>query len=149
MSFPQVVVVCPLELVLDHDPVASLILSHEIDAEAAGSLFAAGIHQIQIQGVVENIEVLLEPSREVVRLVGPHFPKRNPPDLADVRARSCHRLRARTGPELGLHFKPGYLSVKRSEPEGCDPDAELAAILGAVSPSRGSACASGARPAPG
>jgi hypothetical protein len=61
------------------------------------------VAEIHVERVVQNVDVPLKPSREVVRLVPPDFPQRHPLDLADLQQiadlrrhgnRACRRLLA-------------------------------------------------------
>jgi len=71
------VVVALVQLVLDDNRVARLVFGYQIDAERTGSLLSIGAGKIQIQELIQNIDVLLEPSAEIKRLVLPHFSQRN------------------------------------------------------------------------
>src|SRR6266545_2406473 len=81
----KMVVVRPLELVFDDDRSARLVLGHEINVERASSLLAPGAHEGEAANVVQDIDVLLQPSREVVRLVLPNLAERDALDPADGR----------------------------------------------------------------
>jgi len=77
MSLAQVVVVGSLQLVVDDDRPPGIVLSNEVNAERACCAFALDVRKRDVENVVQNVDVLLEPGGQVVRLVPPHIPQRN------------------------------------------------------------------------
>ena len=53
------------ELVFDDYNVPIVVLRYEIDAEITCTLFSANDVQLQIEGVIQDIDVLFQPSCEV------------------------------------------------------------------------------------
>jgi len=82
----EMIVVTSLELVLDHDGVAGLVLADEVNVEASSRPFALDVADGDAEGVTENICIVLQPRREVERLVPPNLTEPYPSDLPDVPA---------------------------------------------------------------
>ena len=61
-QLPEMIVVGALELVLDHDGPAGLVLSEEVNTERTRRLFAIGRHERDVEMIVDDIEVLFEPA---------------------------------------------------------------------------------------
>jgi hypothetical protein len=76
------VVIGTLKLVLDHRDPARVVLGNEINAERPCGVLALGVAEIHVEHVVQNVDVLLKPSREVVRLMRPDTAQRHPLDLS-------------------------------------------------------------------
>ncbi len=56
-------------------PIPRFVLANEVDAECSCRLLAAHIREADIENIVQHIDVLFEPGREVVRLVLPNLAK--------------------------------------------------------------------------
>jgi len=61
------IVVRSLKLVLDDYGVSGVILTDEVSAESAGGLLALDVRQVEIEDVIEDVDVLFQPRREVAR----------------------------------------------------------------------------------
>jgi hypothetical protein len=82
-QLPKVVVIRSLKLVFDDHCAAGLVLRYEVDAERACGLLALNVRKRQVENVVQDIDVLFQPGRQVVSLVLPHFAEWNALDLSD------------------------------------------------------------------
>ncbi len=82
----EVVVVGPFQLVLNHDNAAAIVFGDEINAKGTSGALALNVAERQVERVVENVDVVLQPSREVVSLVRPDGAERDALDLPDARA---------------------------------------------------------------
>jgi hypothetical protein len=79
----EVVVITLLQLVLDDDERTRTILCYQIDAEVTAVLLTIHVGERQVQHVTEDINVVLQPRRELQRLVLPHVTKLKALDFAD------------------------------------------------------------------
>ena len=78
----EVVVVARFKLVLNNDRVARIVLRDEIDGEIASLPFPLRTDERQVEDLVQHVDVLLEPSREV-QFVFPDLTERYAFEFAD------------------------------------------------------------------
>jgi hypothetical protein len=76
-------VVALLQLIFNHIGFAVTAFSYQVDAEEACSLLSFGRNQLKIEGLVEDVDVLLQPLGEVVCLMAPDLTKMNALELSD------------------------------------------------------------------
>ena len=65
-------------MILDNDGATAVILGNKIAAEVPTLLFPVDVDQVEIESGVENVNIVLKPLREILRLVLPHFSKGYP-----------------------------------------------------------------------
>jgi hypothetical protein len=61
------------------------VLADEVDAEAAGRALSFHVLDRDAERLAQDVSVVLEPTREIERLVGPHLTERHSFDFADPR----------------------------------------------------------------
>ena len=74
------VVIALLQMVLDYNRVAVLILGDEVDIECTGRLLTLYAAELKACGVRQNVNVVLQPGGEVKGLMHPHRTQAYPPD---------------------------------------------------------------------
>jgi hypothetical protein len=72
------IVITLLQLILDNNGVTIFVLGDQINAEVASGSLALCTGEREIYGIVKDVNVLLKPLREVVCLMLPDLPERNP-----------------------------------------------------------------------
>ncbi len=80
----KMLVVGLLQLVLDRDPAAVLVLREEVRAEVPGALFPLYRRESDPQDITEHADVLLQPRGEVVGFVVEHITGREPLEGANL-----------------------------------------------------------------
>lgn len=95
-------------MVLDHDDSAARIFSQDVEVERAGRCFPAAARELDADRFPEHVEVVVEPTGEVVRLMAPHVTNLERLDAADaLHAHQCDTVRpARTAATPSVQHSP-------------------------------------------
>ena len=72
-QLPKVVMIAPLQLVLDNNRAAVFVFGDKVNAEGARRLLPLDAAELKAHSVGEDIDVLLQPRREVESFVTPHL----------------------------------------------------------------------------
>ena len=80
-ELPEVIVIALLQLVLDHDGATVLVLSDKVNAEGTRGLLPLGTDKRKSCGCAEDIQIFLQPSREVAIFALPQVTQVDPLEL--------------------------------------------------------------------
>ncbi len=106
------IMVAGLKLILNDNRIARPIFSNEVDGKVPGLLLPLRVDKIQVENLVEHVDILPKPPREVGRLVLPGLAKRNSLKL--------------TYDGLCAHYKVPTVTVKQFAPSSAPPRNTLA-----------------------
>ena len=67
------IVIAAFELVLDNDLRPGAIFRYKIHVESARRLFAFDIDKVEAEGTIQDVNIVLKPTGEVVRFMCPDF----------------------------------------------------------------------------